>query len=65
MTKWIAAKRAKTEIRHTVACPNVTGRTKEREAQSKRARAGLLAIYITFNGVAAAILHVSDVFSLN
>ena len=44
MTKWIAAERAKTAMRHAVACPNVTGRTKERVAQSKRARAGLLAI---------------------
>ena len=44
MTKWIAAERAKTTMRHAVACPNVTERTKERVAQSKRARAGLLAI---------------------
>ena len=44
MTKWIAAERAKTAIRHAVACPNVTGRDKERVAQSKRARALLLAI---------------------
>ena len=44
MTKWIAAERANTAMRHAVACPNVAGRTKERVAQSKRARAGLLAI---------------------
>ena len=44
MTKWIVAERAKTAIRHAAVCPNVTGRTKERVAQSKRARAGLLAI---------------------
>ena len=31
-------------LRHAVACPNVTARTKERIAQSKRARAGSLAI---------------------
>ena len=42
--KWIAAERAKIAMRHAVTCPNVTGRTKERVAQSKRARAGLLAI---------------------
>ena len=29
---------------HAVVCPNVTGRTEERIAQSKRARAGSLAI---------------------
>ena len=44
MTKWIAAERAKTAMRHAVACSNVTGRTKERVAQSKRAHADLLAI---------------------
>ena len=44
MTKWIAAERAKTAIRHAVVCPNVTGRAKERVAQSKRARARFLAI---------------------
>ena len=43
MTKWIAAERAKVALRHAVICPNVTGRTKERVAQSKRARTGLLA----------------------
>ena len=30
--------------RHAIVCPNVTGKTKERIAQSKRARAGSLAI---------------------
>ena len=43
MTKWIAAERARGALRHAVICPNVTGRTKERVAQSKRARTGLLA----------------------
>ena len=42
MAKWIAAAKARAGLRHTV--PNVTGRTKERIAQSKRARAGSLAI---------------------
>ena len=43
MTKWIAVERARAELlRHAEACPNVTGRTKERVAQSKRARTGLL-----------------------
>ena len=36
--------RARAGLRHAVVCPNVTGRTRERIAQSKRARAGSLAI---------------------
>ena len=44
-TKWIVAEKTKAGLRHAVVCPiNVTGRTKERIAQSKRARAGLLAL---------------------
>ena len=43
MTTWIAAEKAKAAIRHSVVCPNMTERTKEREAQSTRALAGLLA----------------------
>ena len=39
MAKWIAAEKAKAGLRHAVICPNVTGRTEERIAQSKRARA--------------------------
>ena len=42
MTKWIAAERARVALRHVESCPNVTGRTKERVTQSKRARIGLL-----------------------
>ena len=44
MAKWIAAEKAKAGLRHAVVCPNVTGRTKERIAQSKQARAGSLAL---------------------
>ena len=44
MGKWIAAEEARAGLRHAVVCPNVTGRTKERIAQNKRARAGLLAL---------------------
>ena len=44
MAKWIAAGKTKAELRHAVVCPNVTGRTKERIAQSKRARAGSFAL---------------------
>ena len=40
MAKWIAAEKAKAGLRHAVVCPNVTGRTKKRTAQSNRARAG-------------------------
>ena len=43
MAKWTAAEKANAGLRHAVVCPNVTGRTKERIAQSKRARAGSLA----------------------
>ena len=39
MAKWIAAEEARDGLRHAVVCPNVAGRTKERIAQSKRARA--------------------------
>ena len=44
MTKWIAAKKDRAGLRHAVVCLNVTGRTKERIAQSKRARTGSLAM---------------------
>ena len=44
MAKWIVAEKNKAGLRHAVVCPNVTGRTKERIAQSERARAGSLAL---------------------
>ena len=44
MAKWIAAEKNKAGLRHAVVCPNVTGRTKEKIAQSKRARACSLAL---------------------
>ena len=44
MAKKIAAEEAMAGLRHTVVCPNVAGRTKERIAQSKRTRAGSLAL---------------------
>ena len=44
MVKWIAAEKARAGLRHAVVCSNVTGRTKKRIAQSKRARAGSLAL---------------------
>ena len=44
MAKGIVAEKAKDELRNAEVCPNVTGRTKKRIAQSKRARAGSLAL---------------------
>ena len=44
MAKWIVAEKTKAGLRHAGVCPNVTGRTKKRIAQSKRARAGSLAL---------------------
>ena len=44
MAKSITAEKASAGLRHAVVCPNVTGRTKERVAQSKRVRAGSLAL---------------------
>ena len=44
MAKWFAAEKVRAGLRHAVECPNVTGRTKDRIAQSKRFWAGSLAI---------------------
>ena len=44
MAKWIAAAKVRAGVRYVIVCPNVAGRTKERIAQSKRARAGSPAI---------------------
>ena len=44
MAKWIVAEKNKAGLRHAVICPNVTGRIKEIISQSKRARAGSLAL---------------------
>ena len=44
MAKWVAAEKNKAGLQHAVVCPNVTERTKERIAQSKRARAASLAL---------------------
>ena len=45
MAKWIVAEKVKAGLRrHAVVYPNVTGRTKKRIAQSKRTRAGSLAL---------------------
>ena len=46
MAKWIAAEKTKLDYdgMRSVVCPNVTGKTKERIAQSERARAGSLAL---------------------
>ena len=44
MAKWIVAEKTKAGLRHAAVCPNMTGRTKKRTAQSKRARAGSFAL---------------------
>ena len=44
MAQWIVAEKAKAGLQQAVVCQNVTGRTKNRIAQSKRARAGSLAL---------------------
>ena len=44
MTILIAAEKVKAGLRHAAVCSNVTGRTKERIARSKGARAGSLAL---------------------
>ena len=44
MAKRIAAEEVRIGLRYAVVCPNVTGRTKEIIAQSKRDRADSLAI---------------------
>ena len=44
MANWIAAEKARAILRHAAVCPNVTRRTKERIDESKRARAGSLAL---------------------
>ena len=46
LAKWIVVEKTKTGLRHAVVCPNVTGRTKKRIAQSKRARAGSFALLV-------------------
>ena len=49
MAKWIVAEKAKAGLRYAALYPGVTGRTKERIVQSKRARAGSLAIVDYFS----------------
>ena len=44
MAKRIAAEEAMAGLGHAVVCPNVAGKTKERISQSKRTRAGSLAL---------------------
>ena len=46
MAKLIATEKTRAGLRHAIVlvCPNVTGKTKKRVAQSKRARPGSLSI---------------------
>ena len=46
LAKWIVVEKTKAGLRHAVVCPNVTGRTKKRIAQTKRARAGSFALLV-------------------
>ena len=52
MAKWIAAENVRAGLRKIRICPNVTGRVKDRIAQSKLARAGSLAIIVDKSYVA-------------
>ena len=71
MTRWFATERARAALRHAVVSPNVTGRTKERVEQSKRARNGLLVTidqsysgaisYLSGGGISGTFRHISDV----
>ena len=67
MAKWIAAANVWARLRHEVICPNVTGRTEERIAQSNGACAGSLAIIVqpqmarTRNFRADVVLYFSGV----
>ena len=60
IAKWIAAEKAKAGLRHAVVCPNVTGRTKKRIAQSKRPRDGSLALVDSPQVARTCILRESD-----
>ena len=46
VAKWMVAEEVRAGLRHAVVCPNVMGRTKDRIAQSKRARIGSLALVV-------------------
>ena len=71
LTRWNAAERARAALRHAVLSPNVTGRTKERVAQSKRARTVVCSPLLTSHsgansyflggGISATLRHISDV----
>ena len=65
MAKWVAAEKVKAGLRHEEVCPNVTGRAKERIAQSKRARAGSLVIVDQPQVVQTCILRVDVVLSFS
>ena len=65
MAKLIAAEKTKAGLRHVVVCPNVTGRTKERIAQTKRARAGSLAVVDSPQVARTCILRADVVLSFS
>ena len=45
MAKWFATEKVRAGLQHIVVGPNMTGRTKDNIAQTKRARVGSLAIF--------------------
>ena len=65
IAKWIVAEKTKAGLRHAVVCPNVTGRTKKRIAQSKRARAGSLALIDKLQVARTCILQADIVLSFS
>ena len=56
------AEKAKAGLWHAVVCPNVTGRTKKRIAESKQARAGSLALVDYLIATSGANLYPTDVW---
>ena len=44
MVKWIATENVRVGLQHVLVCPNVTEKTKDRIAESKRVRVASLAI---------------------
>ena len=61
MAKWIAEEKARTGLRHAVVYPNVTGRTKDRISQSKRARDPSSLVFYSRLATSSAKLYLSGV----
>ena len=65
MAKWIVAENVWARLRHEVACPNVTGRTKDKIAQRKRVRSGSLVKVDPPQVVLTSILRADVVLSFS